>query len=171
MNELDAFWQTSIAQAIENAKANNRSDVVDYLTLKATNDQIRLESSRWLFESFHQISHDFIKKGINIEIENKTPHSFEAEKAKMVGFLLRFKFGIRQLEIEAGWTRTPADGFMRRNALAFAQILHFGMQKKNSKLILLKTNEIPTWFVLDDEQKQTKFGIEEMKQHFQTFIG
>ncbi|MCU0239350.1 MAG: hypothetical protein MUC29_07900 [Pyrinomonadaceae bacterium] len=171
MNELDEFWQQTLAQAIENAKSANKSDVAEYLTLKATNDRIRAESSRWLFETFHEIAHQAIKKGFDIGIENKTPHRFEAENAQMVGFLLKFKFGIRQLEIETGWTRTPTDGFMRRQALAFGKIRHFGISKQNAELILLKTDDLPIWYEYDQNKKQTQFGVEKIITHFQLFLG
>ena len=35
-----------------------------------------------------------------------------------------------------GLGRTPSDGFMRLQALAFARISHFGIQEANTELVL-----------------------------------
>ncbi len=171
MNELNEFWQNSIAEAIEKAKLAGKTDVADYLTLKADNDQIRAESSRWLFETLSEISEELRKKGVNIEIENKNSHRFEVGTAKMVGLYLKFKFGVRELELEAGWTRTPNDGFMRRNALAYAKISHFGMSKKNAELILLKYENLPSWFVIENENELKLLETEHLREHFKIFLG
>ena len=55
-------------------------------------------------------------------MENENPHNFRLRGANLVGSLLRVRQGVRCLTVEAGWTRTPNDGFMRGGALAIARI-------------------------------------------------
>lgn len=172
MNELNEFWANSIDEAINKARAEGRTDVADYLALKATNDEIRAASSRWLFGSLLEIAHEAIRRGLNIKIENENPYRFEMNKATMVGSLLEFKFGIRRLTAEAGWTRTPQDGFMRGGALAFARLVHFGQAKHNAELILIRSKDsAPQWFAVDRAGHQTAFDSNNLREHFRIFLG
>jgi hypothetical protein len=170
MNELNDIWEQMLENAITKAEISGKSDVAEYLKLKATNDAIRSQSSKWLFETMLEIAHKIMQKGINIKIENENPHSFEMNKANVVGSLLRFQLGLRCLTIEIGWTRTPGDGFMRGNALAYGKISHFGMAKKNMELNLAKTDEIPRWFLVKDEKREVLL-LEHLLEHFNTFLG
>jgi hypothetical protein len=89
----------------------------------------------------------------------------------MVGALLRFRQGVRCLTIETGWTRTPADGFMRRGALAHARISHFGMSKANAELLLLRDQENkPEWFAVDQDGRKSHFTTEKLGEHFRVFL-
>lgn len=172
MNELNEFWANSINEAINQARAQGRHDVADYLSLKASNDEIRAASSRWLFESMLEIAHEAMRGGLNIKIENENPHRFEMNKATMVGSLLEFKFGIRGLTVEAGWTRTPPDGFMRGGALACARLVHFGQAKHNAELLLTRFNDsAPQWLAVDREGRRTAFDSNNLREHFRIFLG
>lgn len=172
MNELNEFWANSINEAINKARGQGRHDVADYLALKATNDEIRGASSRWLFESFLEIAHEAIRRGIDLKIENVSPHRFEINRATMVGSLVRLIFGVRSLTIEAGWTRTPADGFMRGGSLAAARLTHFGQSKHNAELILLRSAEnAPQWFAVDKNGARKPFDANSILEHFAVFIG
>ena len=170
MNELNDIWEQMLESAIAKAEISGNHNVAEYLKLKATNDAIRTESSKWLFETLLETAHSFLQKGVNIVIENENPHRFEMNKATVVGSLLRFRQGLRCLTIEIGWTRTPSDGFMRGNALAFGKISHFGMSKKNVELHLAKLNDIPTWFLINDENRETLL-LQHLDEHFSQFIG
>lgn len=172
MNELNEFWANSINEAINKARTSGRHDVADYLTLKATNDEIRSTASRWLFESILEIAHEAMRRGINLRIENINPHRFEAGRATMVGSLIRFAYGIRTMTVETGWTRTPADGFMRGGALAFARFTHFGQAERNEELILLRSAEnAPQWFALRRDGSRAPFDSRSVLEHFAVFIG
>lgn len=172
MNELNEFWANSINEAINQARAQGRADVADYLSLKATNDEIRAASSRWLFQSSLEIAHEAMRGGLNIKIENENPYRFEMNKATMVGSLLEVKFGIRQLKVEAGWTRTPPDGFMRGGALAYARLSHFGQAKHNAELLLARNNDsAPQWFTSDREGRRAPFDSNNLREHFRIFLG
>ena len=166
MNELDEVWAGMLETAIAKAEAENRLDVADYLKLKAANDAVRQTSVQWLFGSLLEIA----QNNLQITIENETPHHFAFQNANLVGSLLRLRYGLRCLTVEAGWTRTPADGFMRGGALAAARITHFGMMKQNAELVLLKVNDVPNWFAVDTEGKRSSFDSEVLMRHFRIFF-
>jgi hypothetical protein len=170
MNELEEVWTETLNQAITNARANGRHDVAEYLTLKATNDLIRQTSVRWLFDSMLEIAAQHNRTRASISIENETAHNFAFNRANMVGSRLSLRQGVRCLAIEAGWTRTPADGFMRGGALAAARITHFGISKANEDLVLLRENDFPQWFSIDKAERKTIFDSRNLQKHFQIFI-
>ena len=167
MNELDEIWAQKLDEAIARAEQSGRRDVADYLTLKAGNDQVRQTSVQWLFGAMLQIAADFPQ----ITIENEAAHRFPFGAAQMVGSLLRFRQGVRCLTLEAGWTRTPTDGFMRGGALAAARLTHFGMAQRNADLILVRANEMPQWFAVDDDNRRAIFNSIDLNRHFRIFSG
>lgn len=161
-----------IREATAKAQVTGNSDVADYLQLKAGNDRVRGEGCRWLFDSFLELSEEANKRGIRLDIENENPHRFSIGHSTMVGSLLRFRFGVRNLTIEAGWTRTPADGFMRGGALAHARISHFGISRADAELLLIRQNgELPEWFTLEAGGKRSFFSSNNLRDHFDIFIG
>lgn len=171
MDELDDVWAQMMERAIANAHATGRSDVAEYLALKSTNDSIRSMGCKWLFDSFLELSEEVNRQGIHLEIENESPHRFAVGYSTMVGSLLSFRRGVKNLTIEAGWTRTPNDGFMRGGALAMARILHFGMSKFNADLLLIGSQtQTPNWFVVMPDGKRNLFNSEDLRGHFAVFL-
>lgn len=171
MNELDEVWAQKLNQAIADAQTAGRTDIADYLNLKAANDLLRQTSVKWLFDSLTEIVAFANRSNIAITIENENPHQFEFAKANMVGSLIRLRLGVRCLTLQAGWTRTPADGFMRGGALAAANITHFGMAKQNEDIILLRDEDFPNWFAIKDDGKRTIFNSIHLQKHFEIFVG
>ena len=171
MNELDDVWSQMLAEAGENARSSGRHNVAEYLHLKATNDQIRERSVRWLFDSIIEIAANSNRRNPTIEIEREEPHNFTFRGANMVGSLLRVRQGVRCLTLEAGWTRTPADGFMRGGALAVARISHFGITKANADLRLLSVGKLPEWLVVRDEISGETLDLAALQRHFDIFLG
>ena len=170
MDELDEIWQRMIQEAVIKAKSSGNSDVADYLTLKAGNDAIRVESCKWLFNSLLELSEEANKQGIRLDIDNENPHRFSVGLSTMVGSLLRFRRGVRALTVEAGWTRTPADGFMRGGSLAHARISHFGMNKANAELLLVRQNsDLPHWFLIGAAGERKLFSLDHLREHFKLF--
>lgn len=166
MNELDEIWQ----QMIRQAEATGNADVAEYLMLKANNDRVRAAGCQWLFDSFLELSEEMNRQGIRLEVENENPYRFAVGQSTMVGSLLRFASGVRSLSVEAGWTRQPADGFMRGNALAHARISHFGMSKANAELHLLRFAEnAPQWFALEKDGGRIPFDSNDLTNHFRIF--
>lgn len=171
VNELDEIWTEMIEKAIADARKNDRHDVAAYLTLKATNDLIRSTSVRWLFDSLVEIVARHNRGIANVQIEKENPHNFAFGQANMVGSMLRLRLGLRCLTLEAGWTRTPKDGFMTGGALAVAQITHFGIREKNASLVLLREDDLPQWFSVDRSDKKQVFDSRHLQKHFQIFKG
>jgi hypothetical protein len=145
MNELDEAWSEMLAAATANAKSSGREDVAEFLALKQSNDAIRKTGVEWLFNSIIEIASEESRDNPHILIEREAPHEFEFNRATMAGALIRVRFGIRHLTVEAGWTRTPSHGFMRGGALAAARVTHFGRPKAGVELTLLLKGEAPEW--------------------------
>lgn len=167
MDELDEVWAGMLETALAKAEADGRRDVADYITLKAMNDAIRQASVQWLFGSMLEIA----KSEPQITIENENSHRFAFSGASMVGSLLRLRRGVRCLTIEAGWTRTPNDGFMRGGALAAARLTHFGLSKHNTELLLINLNGSPSWFAAGKDGSRVLFNSINLNEHFQIFLG
>lgn len=159
-----------LAEAGENARASGRHSVAEYLALKATNDQIRERSVRWLFDSIIEIAANANRRNPTIEIEREEPHNFTFRGANMVGSLLRVRQGVRCMTLEAGWTRTPGDGFMRGGALAFARIRHFGITKANAELWLMSAGELPLWLAANDKNADETVDSPALQRHFRIFL-
>ena len=168
MNELDEIWSQKLNAAIAQAQTTGRKDVADYLTLRAVNDELRQTSLQWLLDSLTEIA-AFFNRTVNIETENR--HRFNLENSTLHGAQISFRQGVRCLTLEAGWTRTPADGFMRGGALALGRLTHFGISKHNVELFLVLEKDSPRWFAADKEGKRTAFDSRHLNEHFQIFLG
>lgn len=140
-----------LARAGERAAASDRHDVADYINLKASNDLIRQTGVAWLFETLTEFAAAANRSGIAISIERTEPSSFSYRGANIVGSSVKFRHGLRCLTVEAGWTRTPADGFMRGGGLAFARLRHFGLPKANVDLGLFGSDAAPVWRTLRED--------------------
>ena len=171
MHELDEIWAQKLAEAAENARVAGRHDVADYLALKAANDAIRRTAVAWLFDSLVQIAGEANRASAGIEIEREDPHSFSLRGANLVGSLFRVREGVRCLTLEAGWPRTPSDGFMRGGALAIARIVHFGMPKAGAELSLVKREDKPAWVVNVEGVASREFDSATLLEHFRIFHG
>ncbi len=171
MNELDEVWAQMLGEARIKAQASGSGDVADYLALKAANDMLRQTSVKWLFDSTIEIVSNANRNGTSITIENENPHRFAFGNANLVGSLARFRQGVRCLTLEAGWTRTANDGFMRGGALAAARISHFGISKHNAELLLVSEKNTPSWFAVDKDGKRSLFDSRNLNEHFQVFLG
>jgi len=171
MNELEQIWTQKLSEARVKAQTAGREDVADYLALRATNDMIRQTSVKWLFESLLEITAEANRNGANIQIETENQHRFQYGNSSLAGSLARFRQGVRCLILEAGWTRTPADGFMRGGALAVARVTHFGLSKHNAELFLVSEKDLPGWFAVDKSGTRELFDAKNLQRHFQVFLG
>ncbi len=170
MNELEQIWTQKLTEARIKAQTAGREDVADYLALRATNDLIRQTSVKWLFESLLEIAAEANRNGANIQIETENRHRFQYGNSSLAGSLARLSQGVRCLTVEAGWTRTPADGFMRGGALATARLAHFGMSKHNVELSLIAEKNLPGWFAVDKNGKREPFDAKDLQRHSQIFL-
>ena len=169
MIELDEIWNQMIADATDNRHLL-QGDIADYLELKAANDELRTKAIAWLFDSLDEIVAEAERRNIPLATERDDPHSFEFRGANIVGPRLRIHQGVRALTLEAGWPRTPSDGFMRGNALAVARIVHFGMKESDANLSLVRFEGVPRWFAEAGVMRE-EFRFENLIRHFATFIG
>ena len=166
MNELDEAWSEMLAGAIENAKASGRGDVADFLALKQSNDALRQTAVDWLFNSFVEIAAEANRRNAMVVIEREEPHEFPFNNAQMAGSLVRIRFGVRSIIVEAGWTRLPSHGFMRGGALAAARIKHFGMPEVDAELMLIRKEETPAWMSADG----SRFDSQSLLEHFRVLL-
>lgn len=171
MNELDQMWSQMLEEARLAARASGRSDIADYLDLKARNDAMRQASVRWLLESFIEIAAEANRQISGIDIDREDPHNFPHAGANIAGTRLKLRHGVRCLTIEAGWTRTPADGFMRGGALAIAKISHFGISKMNVDLVLKPSDGSPIWIATYQDGATIDADTDFLRQHFSIFLG
>ena len=158
-------------EAIAAARTSGRGDIADYLDLRSRNDALRTAGVRWLFEAVVRIAGDANRQSPGIQIEREEPHNFPHAGANMAGSLLRVRHGVRCLTIEAGWTRTPADGFMRGGALAVAKISHFGITKMNMDLLLRPSDAEPGWIAVSSDGREAPVDEVLLRRHFSVFLG
>lgn len=159
-----------LAEAAEKARSSGRGDVAEYLTLKSSNDAVRRMSVNWLFDTLIGEASAANRGNLSITIERTDPHSFAYRGANLVGSAVNFRHGVRCLTVEAGWTRTPADGFMRGGGLAFARLRHFGLPKSNVELVLTRSNEKPVWRVLVEDAVAEEFEANRLLLHLKLLI-
>ena len=171
MSELDQLWSQMLDEAMAAARASGRHDVADYLDLKARNDALRNAGVRWLFESLIGIAGEVTRQNGAITIDREDPHNFPHRGANIAGSQLIFRLGVRCLTVEAGWTRTPGDGFMRGGALAIARISHFGVAKMNVELYLKPTESGPGWIAIYADGAPVQADEAFLRQHFSAFLG
>ncbi len=171
VNELDQIWSEMLSQAAEKARADSRHEVADYLDLKASNDLVRTAGLSWLFQTLIEHTASANRSGTQIVIERSEPHSFLFKGANIVGTSLSFRYGVRCLTTEAGWTRTPADGFMRGGGLAVARLRHFGIPKANIELALTMGRETPVWRLLSEDKPGDPIDSGYLLSHLMLLIG
>jgi hypothetical protein len=167
MTELDQVWAGMLAAAEKNASELGREDIAAYLRLKATNDAIRARGVEWLFDTMIEIASNAQLRHAMITIEREEPHRFTRGNSRMVGSKLEIRHGVRCLTVEAGWTRAPSDGVMHGAALAYARVLHFGLQRHAAELKLIHGNELPRWVAETGDTVDSG----ELERHFDLFIG
>jgi hypothetical protein len=170
MDELNEVWVKDLDDSIALAKAAGRFEIADYLTLKASNNAIRRESIKWLFDAVLEIVFAFNRHGARIKIDQREKHSFRFGNSNLTGSILSLRQGVRCLSFEAGWTQTPGDGIMKGGSLACAKIRHFGFGKENEDLVLHRFENKPQWFRQDGENHRISFNIRSLRKHFETFL-
>jgi hypothetical protein len=165
------MWSQMLDEAIAAARSTGREGLADYLDLKSRNDALRSAGVRWLFGSVIEIAGEANRLFPSLEIEREDPHNFPHRGANIAGALLRVRHGVRCLTVEAGWTRTPADGFMCGGALAIARISHFGMSKMNMDLLLKPSEDVPGWVAAIPDGRTAPVDEAFLRRHITVLIG
>jgi hypothetical protein len=146
MSELDEAWAAALSEAEHRARLAGRKDVLEYLSLKNSNDLLRQAGIDWLIAGFTALAGDANRAGASIQISKQDGHRFPVGSSTMVGHLLTLSSGVRTLYVEAGWPRVPRDGFVRGGGLACANIRHLGIRQAGKELLLIKTKTgAPIW--------------------------
>ena len=149
LSELDEAWALALAEAEQRARLSGRADIAEYLALRNSNDLLRKTGIDWLLLTFTDLAGKANRDGSSIQILNNDNHRFRVGSATMVGQLLTLKSGVRTLFVEAGWPRTPRDGFVRGGGLACANIRHLGISSVSRQLLLVKSDTGgPCWVVV-----------------------
>lgn len=160
MSELDEAWAVALAEAERRARSAGRSDLAEYLSLRNSNDLLRTAGIDWLVSTFTTLAGEANRSGASLQIASQDAHRFRIGPSTMVGSLLTLSNGVRRLFVEAGWPRTPRDGFVRGGGLACANIRHLGIASANEELLLAKTNSgAPSW--LSSAKRATRAVVHE----------
>jgi len=167
MTELDQKWLELIGSATESAARGGNKVALDYLMLRASNDQIRNAGVAWLFDTATGIATGEMSNRKHLRAEILEPHSFRHGNSNLVGRKLNIFNGVRCLSFEVGWTRTPSDGIMRGGALATARISHFGMPRETALLRLVLAEPTPIWINVETSSNITTRDIE---HHFSVLM-
>lgn len=182
MIDREEQFAQAMQEAERRARTHGRGDVADYLRLRAVNDAARRTGIDWLFATFSAAAGEANRNGAGISIDfakdsakdaaNNTGHRFQVGAATMQGAKMVLRRGVRELVIEAGFPRTPPDGFIRGGGLACANIRHFGNPKANLALMLMREKDAVRWFTTDDEQplKQSVFTESDCFNHVMQFV-
>jgi len=153
VSELDEAWALALAEAEARARVAGRTDLAEYLALRNSNDLLRKTGIDWLFQIFTELAGQANRVGSMIQIETVDGHRFRVGTSTMVGRLLTLRSGVRTLMIEAGWPRTPRDGFIRGGGLACASVRHLGITRASRQLLLVKTHTgVPEWKVVEESK-------------------
>lgn len=169
MSDLNERWAEMLDAAMQKAENSGRSDVADYLRLRAGNDLVREAGVRWLLDSLIFLTTGREYAEFRVTAERVDPHSFAHHGSNIVGSLLEVRYGVRCLTLQAGWTRTPADGFMRGGALAVARLEHFGMSASSRGLMLVRSENGVVW--IEESSSRPVFDGERLRKHFEIFLG
>jgi hypothetical protein len=162
MSELDEAWAAALSEAERRARLAGRNDVVEYLSLKNSNDLLRTAGLDWLLAGFTTLAAEANRAGASIQMSKQEGHRFQTGTSTMVGQLLTLTHGVRILFVEAGWPRTPRDGFVRGGGLASANIRHLGIKAANEELLLMKLRDgTPAW----RSQKHTALLESDLRRH------
>ena len=172
MSEFDEEWARVLAEAERRARASGRGEVAEYLALRAANDLARKAGMDWLFATFTTEAGEANRAGASVQVSRQEGHRFRVGNSTMVGSLLTFQMGVRQLQLEAGWPRAPQDGFVRGGGLALAHVKHFGDTRANEELMLARNSRgAPQWLVLEKTGARTVLMEERVRRHVLRFLG
>lgn len=175
MSELDEEWTKKLAEAEMRARAAGRGDVVDYLNLRASNDEARSVGLDWLLTTMTMLAGQLNREGGgSLRLERNDAHRFHVGRSTMVGTLLTFRTGVRAVFVQAGWPRSPQDGIVRGGGLAMAQINHFGQPRANRELLLVrpKPAQAPQWQIIGQASGSSPEPLREehLRQHLLRLI-
>lgn len=172
MSELDEAWAFALAEAESRARREGRTDIAKYLALRKSNDMLRKIGIDWLVSTFQTIAGEANRSGGTIQISREDGHRFHVGNATMVGSLLTLGVRVRKLSVEAGWPRTPKDGFIRGGGIACANIKHLGLKRADEELLLFQSpHGTPRWMGHDKRGRQHEIHEARLRKHVALLLG
>jgi hypothetical protein len=171
MSELDEAWAAVLAEAEQRARMAGRGDIAAYISLRNSNDLLRKAGVDWLLQTFTVWAGEANRQGASLGTSTQPTHRFRIGNATMVGTQLTLNNGVRTLYVEAGWPRTPRDGFVRGGGLACASIRHLGIKSASEELLLTKTAAgIPSWNLSVESKQRGIFHESDIRRHLNLLI-
>ena len=171
MSELDEAWALALAEAESRARLSGRRDIAAYLALRNSNDLLRKTGIKWLIGTFETLAAKANRRGASVQISKEDTHRFRAGNSTMVGNLLTLRSGVRQLSVEAGWPRTPKDGFVRGGGLASGNIRHLGIKSASEVLLLVQSPKgAPCWVLAEKGGGQAEIHEVNLRKHIATLL-
>src|SRR6266536_421631 len=166
VSELEEAWGVALAEAEARARSVGRTDLVEYLALRTSNDLLRRTGIEWINSTFEILAGEANRRGAGIQTARDNKHRFQDGNSTMVGTLLTLSSGVRKLSVEAGWPRTPRDGFVRGGGLACANVRHLGIKPASEALLLvLSPKGAPQWVVLEKRGRQAEVHQAKLREH------
>lgn len=166
MSGFDEDYERKMYEARERARGGGRNDVLEYLDLKAANDEARTRAIEWLFELFTAAAGELNRAGAGLTLARTESHRFRVGNSTMVGTRLVLRRGVRALTVEAGWPRGPRDGIVRGGGLASAAIGHFGAPRAGCELLLVPDAHTDArWFVIEKTGDRTELHPSHLRRH------
>ena len=171
LSELEQHWAKALAEAERRARATGRQDIAEYVALRSANDLVRSAAIDWLISTFTALAAEANRSGSSLQIEQQDGHRFRVGQATMIGRLLTLRLGVRAIKVEAGWPRTPPDGFVRGGGLACAHIRHLGKPNSSEELLLTQPrNKAPLWNVLEKSGARATLSEARIRKHFSELV-
>ena len=166
MSGFDEDYEIKMAEAQGRARAQGRGDVLEYLSLRASNDSVRGRAVEWLLEIFMAAAGELNRAGAGLTLARTDAHRFRVGNSTMVGTRLTLSRGLRSLTVEAGWPRVPRDGIVRGGGLASARAGHFGDRRRDEEFLLVPSGrEDARWLVIDKAGARTELHEERLRAH------
>ncbi len=171
VNELDETWAAALADAEARARAAGRVDISEYLALRQSNDLLRRTACDWLLATFQNVAGEMNRAGASLQISNDDNYQFTVGSAGLVGKLLKLENGIRQLLVEVGWPRVPADGFIRGGGIAVGRLRHIGIKSASEQIRLVTSPEgSPRWIVENNREPVEEIREANIRQHIAVLL-
>ena len=171
MSELEEAWEFALAEAHKKAQNAGRTDIAEYLRLRASNDLSRKAGIDWLLNTFEKLAGDANRAGSSLQIAREDSYRFPVGTATMVGPRMVLSLGVRSISIEAGWPRVPSDRFVKGGGLAHGRIRHFGRKAHDEDLLLLRTGDQPPgWISLKQTGEREHFRESCVQRHLAKLI-
>ena len=172
MSSFDEEYERRLAEAQRRAGTRGRDDVLDYLSVRASNDRLRAGGVAWLFDSFTALAGELNRAGAGLTISRTESHRFRVGHSTMVGTQLVIRNGLRALTVEAGWPRMPGDGIVRGGGLACARLTHFGDPSAGEELLLAPWGpDAARWLSIRDAGPHEEFLEDRVRRHVGRLLG